>query len=210
MSECIKIVTSHPYFMNETQFQPTPQPVKKENVWFEVIRFIIIVLAIVLPVRLLIAQPYIVSGASMDPAFETGEYIVVDLLSYEIGQPQRGQVVVFRYPNNPSVYYIKRIIGLPGETVILDGTTVTIKNKQHPEGFTLNEPYISNRNEKEDSLTKNLLADEYFVLGDNRRESSDSRSWGVLPKKFIVGTPFVRLFPFDRISFRPGLYPEPK
>ncbi len=196
--------------MNETQFQPTPQPVKKENVWFEVIRFIIIVLAIVLPVRLLIAQPYIVSGASMDPTFETGEYIVVDLLSYEIGQPQRGQVVVFRYPNNPSVYYIKRIIGLPGETVILDGTTVTIKNKEHPEGFTLNEPYISNRNEKEDSLTKNLLADEYFVLGDNRRESSDSRSWGVLPKKYIVGTPFVRLFPFDRISVRPGLYPEPK
>lgn len=197
--------------MNETPTYPPPStPPGKDNFWFEIIRFIIVVLAVVLPIRLLIAQPFIVSGASMDPTFETGEYLIVDQLSYKLENPGRGQVIIFRYPNDPSKYFIKRIIGLPGETVTLSGTSVTIKNSTYPEGFTLTEPYISHRNEKEEDMTIQIPADNYFVLGDNRLQSSDSRSWGLLSKKLIIGTPFVRLYPFNRLDFKPGLYPEPK
>jgi signal peptidase I len=196
-------------------YQPTlpqqqPQIPKKENFFSEILKFTFIALVIVLPIRLFIAQPFIVSGASMDPTFQTGEYLIVNQISYRLGNPQRGEVVVFRYPQDETKYFIKRLIGLPGETVIIDGTSVIIKNQQYPDGFTLNEPYISPTNAKEDTLTKILKADEYFVMGDNRAESFDSRSWGILPRNLIIGTPFIRLFPVTKVGVFPGDYPESK
>jgi signal peptidase I len=202
-----------PYTTNSSPTSSSPLPVapiKKESFFGEIVKFTIIALVIVLPVRLFIAQPFIVSGASMDPTFATGEYLIVDQISYHIGNPSRGQVTVFKYPKDESKYFIKRIIGLPGETVVIDGTNVIIKNKAHPDGFTLNEPYISLNNEKEDSLSMTLKDGEYFVMGDNRRESFDSRSWGVLPRDLIIGTPFVRLFPANKISIFPGDFKEAK
>ncbi|MCC2631023.1 MAG: signal peptidase signal peptidase [Candidatus Paceibacter sp.] len=187
-----------------------PTPDKKENFFAEIVKFTFIALLIVLPIRLFIAQPFIVSGASMDPTFDTGEYLIVDQLSYQVSEPQRGQVVVFKYPKDETKFFIKRIIGLPGETVILDGTTVIIKNKENPDGFRLNEPYISLNNEKDDNVTITLKADQFFVLGDNRRQSFDSRSWGVLPRNMIIGKAFIRLFPIDKISILPGDYKEAK
>jgi signal peptidase I len=124
-----------------------PQP-KKENFFGEIAKFTIVALLVVLPIRLFIAQPFIVSGASMDPTFETGQYLIVDQLSYHVGNPDRGQVIIFKYPKDETKYFIKRVIGLPGETVIIDGTSVIIKNKQHPDGFKLIEPYISLNNRK--------------------------------------------------------------
>jgi signal peptidase I len=183
---------------------------KKEGFFSEIVKFTIVALLIVLPIRMFIAQPFIVSGASMDPTFETGEYLIVNQLSYHIGNPSRGQIVIFKYPKDESKYFIKRVIGLPGETLAIDGTTVTIKNAAYPLGFKLNEPYISTQNEKEDKLTVELKAGEYFVMGDNRRQSSDSRSWGTLPRNLIVGTPLIRLFPFERISLLPGSVSESK
>jgi signal peptidase I len=112
------------------------------------------------------------------------------------------------YPKDQTKYYIKRVIGLPGDTVVIDGTKVTIKNAANPEGFDLNEPYISFRNEKEDNMTVTLKDNQYFVMGDNRLQSSDSRAWGTLPRNLIIGTPFVRLFPFTRLSVYPGDYKD--
>ena len=219
MLSCIKIDSINcnffmePYSTNSSNSHspvlPT-KPIKKESFLGEIVKFTIVALFIVLPVRLFIAQPFIVSGASMDPTFATGEYLIVDQLSYHVGNPTRGQVAIFKYPKDETKYFIKRVIGLPGETVIINGTNVIIKNKEHPDGFTLNEPYISLNNEKEDTQTTTLKPGEYFVMGDNRKESFDSRSWGILPRDLIIGTPFVRLFPANKISIFPGDFKEAK
>jgi signal peptidase I len=200
-----------PKYPNQHPPTLTPQqqiPEKKESFFGEILKFTFIALVIVLPIRLFVAQPFIVSGASMDPSFETGEYLIVNQISYRVGDPERGQVAIFKYPKDESKYFIKRVIGLPGETVIIDGTSVVIKNKKYPDGFRLKEPYISPNNAKEDSLSITLKDDQYFVMGDNRAESFDSRAWGVLPRSLIIGTPFVRLFPLNRISVFPGDYQE--
>jgi len=180
----------------------------KENFFTEIIRFTIIALLIVLPIRFFIAQPFIVSGASMDPTFENGEYLIVDQVSYRFNSPHRGDVVIFKYPRDESKYFIKRIIGLPSETIEIRGTSVTIKNKENPDGIALKEPYIDFENKKEDTMSVTLRSDQYFVMGDNREQSSDSRAWGSLSRNLIVGRPFVRLFPFTRISIFPGYYRE--
>lgn len=187
--------------MEENQVQVT-QVAKKENFFWELIKFTIIALAIVVPIRLFVAQPFVVSGTSMDPTFYDGEYLIVNQFSYHFSDPTRGQVVIFRNPKNESVFFIKRIIGLPGETVVIDDTQVIIKNQKHPDGFVLKEPYLGTVSSGKMSVTLNK--DQYFVMGDNRRYSSDSRSWGTLPRADIVGTPLIRLFPLNRIGIKPG------
>lgn len=161
-------------------------------------------LFIALIVRFFIAAPYVVSGASMDPAFETWDYLVIDKLTYHFEEPHRGEVVVFRYPYDPNRSFIKRVIGLPGETVVLQGNTVIIKNAENPDGFIIDEPYIATINERPSDMTVTLGSDQYFVMGDNRRASADSRSWGALPRENIVGRAFVRLFPFSNIDLLPA------
>lgn len=178
---------------------------RNESFFVEMVRFGLITLAIVLPIRFFIAEPFIVSGASMEPTFETGDYLIIDQLSYRFEDPKRGEVVIFRYPNNPSKYFIKRIVGLPGETVIVSEGSITIKNVEHPEGLSLGEEYISLKDMS--SGIYNVKNDEYFVMGDNRPASSDSRSWGPLPQENIVGRAFVRLFPPSTIGFLPGNHP---
>lgn len=174
-----------------------------ENSFLEIARFALIALLIVLPIRWFVAQPFIVSGASMENTFHDKEYLIVDQLSYRFAEPKRGDVIIFKYPNDPSKYFIKRIIGLPGETVSLSGAAVTIKNQAHPQGFTLAEPYAqAGHGGRDQDLT--LGPDEYFVMGDNRDHSSDSRSWGVLEKDKIVGRAFLRLLPPATIGVFPG------
>ena len=184
----------------------TPAP-KKENAILDIIRFSLIALIIVIPVRTFVAQPFIVSGASMENTFHTGEYLIVDQLSYEIHNPKRGEVVVFRYPKDPSKFFIKRVIALPGETITIEGSTVRISNPQYPNGFILNEPYIKSM-ENGTELTEVLGDREYFVMGDNRDQSSDSRFWGVLQEERIVGRAFVRLFPPSQMDYLPGAVSE--
>src|SRR4051812_31010556 len=151
-----------------------------------------------LVIRFFVATPYIVSGASMEHNFENHDYLIVDRLTYDFSQPQRGDIVVFGLPQEPSRDLIKRVIGLPGETVALSGAapTVTIINSEHPTGFTLDEPYLTRENLGGSSDIKVTLGpDQYFVLGDNRKVSADSRLWGTLPRKDIVGRVLLRLFP---------------
>jgi signal peptidase I len=175
----------------------------KENSLVEILRFSIIALLIVVPVRMFIAQPFIVSGASMMNTFHNGEYLIVDQVSYQLHSPERGDVIVFRYPKDPSKYFIKRIIAVPGDTIKIDGSTITIENENNPEGFTLNEPYVKSMKPGV-NMSETLGEREYFVMGDNRDESSDSRVWGVLQEERIIGRALFRLFPPSELDLLPG------
>jgi signal peptidase I len=181
----------------------TETSVKEEHPLTEIVRFSLIAILIVIPIRMFIAQPFIVSGASMDETFHSGEYLIVDQLSYYFEQPKRGEVVIFKYPRDPSKYFIKRVIGIPGDTLSIDGNTVSITNEANPDGFILDEPYIKSMRPGA-SLTETLGEHEYFVMGDNRDQSSDSRTWGVLQESYIVGRAFLRLFPPGELDYFPG------
>lgn len=172
---------------------------------WDLVKFAVLALAIVIPIRMWIAQPFVVSGESMYPTFDNGQYLIVDEISYIAGRESRGDVVIFRYPNDTKRFFIKRIIGLPNEKIIVTEDKVTIINKEHPEGIVLKEPYI---NEKLFRPTGEFTTgkDEYFVMGDNRNRSLDSRSWGILPKKLMIGRAFLRLLPLKEISYLPGQY----
>ncbi|MCR4274991.1 MAG: signal peptidase I [Candidatus Campbellbacteria bacterium] len=168
----------------------------------ELVRFIFIAVFIVLPIRIFIAQPFIVSGASMDPTFASGEYLIVDEISYKFEQPQRGDVIIFKYPLDTSKYFIKRIIGLPSEHLTITGSTIVIQNAENPDGLTLNETYLTHKTFGDVDVV--LGVNEYFVLGDNRPASSDSRIWGSLKEEFIIGRALVRLLPVTRMNLFPG------
>lgn len=173
---------------------------------FEYAKFIITVAIIVVPVRLFVAQPFIVQGASMIPTFHNADYLIVDELNYEVREPKRGDVVIFRYPHDPSKFYIKRIIGLPSEKIRIENNKVIIARGDNPSGTKiLDEKYLSGSalNFNGD-LSASLAANEYFVMGDNRGQSSDSRSWGPLNRKFIVGKAWLRLWPINKIEYLPG------
>jgi signal peptidase I len=187
--------------MEPTLQNPDQIPKKKEHFIRELVKFTVIAIAIVVPIRLYIAQPFIVKGESMDNTFADGQYLIVDQLSYHFKEPARGEVIILHYPLNPKTYFIKRIIGLPNETVVSKNGIITIINKDNPEGFVLDEPYIDPSNKASDSFRTTLKDTEYFVMGDNRSHSSDSHIWGPLERKYIAGRPFFRLIP---VSIFPG------
>lgn len=170
----------------------------------EILKVLLISLAIVLPIRYFIAQPFIVSGASMEPNFEDREYLIVDELSYHLRLPERGEPIIFRFPREPSQFYIKRVIGLPGETVLILGGKIQILNSEFPEGFTLQESYLGTEDiPVGPELRLELDDSQYFVLGDNRDSSSDSRIWGPLGKDLIVGRAFFRVWPVTKFGVIP-------
>lgn len=190
---------------NETNDPETPSnflKIKRET--FELVRFILLAGLIIIPFRIFIAQPFIVNGASMNPTFATNQYLIVDQLTYRNSEPERGDVIIFRFPLNPKDFYIKRVIGLPNETVIIEGSSVYIQEDGKETRHKLQEPYIEF--EANNNLSVTLNSDEYFVMGDNRPNSSDSRHWGVLPKEFIVGRAYLRLLPLKQIDLLPGQY----
>jgi signal peptidase I len=184
--------------VDETLTEHTEHPLA------EIVRFAIIAILIVVPIRMFVAQPFIVSGASMETTFHSGEYLIVDQLSYHFHQPHRGEVIVFRYPRDPSKFFIKRIVGEPGDTVTIENGTVYIANETDPDGFALTEAYAE-KMPPAPKLTETLGDREYFVMGDNRDESSDSRTWGVLQQERIVGRAWVRLFPPSVLDYLPGV-----
>lgn len=176
---------------------------KEEHPFVEIVRFSIIAILIVIPVRMFIAQPFIVSGSSMDETFHSGDYLIVDQVTYHFEKPSRGDIIVFRYPKDPSKFFIKRVIGLPGDKITIENASVIIENGTHPNGFVLEEPYI-NEMTPDSPLIEELGDREYFVMGDNRDRSSDSRSWGVLQEERIIGRALIRLFPPNVIDYLPG------
>ncbi|MEK7664802.1 MAG: signal peptidase I [Patescibacteria group bacterium] len=165
-------------------------------VW-EIIQIVVIALVIVLPIRYFLFQPFIVRGESMVPNLKSGDYLIVDEISYRFTEPQRGNIIVFKYPKDTAQRFIKRIIGLPGETVeIKEGKITIYKNNS----FALNEEYLPDDLKTEGDINIVLGPDEYFVLGDNREYSFDSRRWGILSKEYIIGKAYLRIFPITTLS----------
>lgn len=169
--------------------------------FWEVVKIVVLALVIVAPIRYFLFQPFIVKGASMSPAFHNGDYLIVDEISYRFREPKRGEVVVFKYPPIPSQKFIKRIIGLPGEEVLLENGRITIIN-QAGEKMVLDESSYLLSPPIGTGRSKILLKEnEYFVLGDNRAHSFDSRKWGGLPRKYIVGRVIFRAWPPKAIAY---------
>jgi len=164
--------------------------------------YALVALIIITPIRLFVAQPFYVSGDSMEPDFAPADYLIIDELSYRIHAPARGDVIVFRYPLDPDKVFIKRIVGLPGETVQIAGGKITIAGENLVGIMTLDDPFAATTSTPAMSTT--LHSDEYYVMGDNRLASSDSRVWGPVARRFIIGRAFVRLFPILRFSIMPG------
>lgn len=175
---------------------------KAKEIWlfiWETAKIIIISLAIIVPIRYYLVQPFFVKGASMEPNFEDGDYLLIDEISYRLNEPKRGDVIVFRFPENPSQHYIKRIIGLPGETVEVKNNRVKVYDKKYETGFVLAEDYLSINQKTLGDQNLKLGDKEYFVMGDNRLQSSDSRRWGAVPENLITGKAFLRLWPLSKI-----------
>ncbi len=160
--------------------------------FFEVI---IISLVTVFIVRTFLFQPFLVSGASMDPNFASGNYLIIDEVTYRFRSPERGEVIVFRYPGDEKTSYIKRIIGLPRERVRIQSGRIFIINAAYPDGFALDEPYVAPSVFTSGDVDITLDDNNYFMLGDNREHSFDSRSWGLLEYRGIIGIARLRLYP---------------
>jgi len=168
------------------------------SIW-EIAEVVLIALIAVFIVRSFLIQPFLVNGASMEPNFSSGDYLIIDEISYRLRAPERGEVVVFHYPNDESTYFIKRIIGLPGERIMLKDGKIRIFNNQQPQGFLIEENYLPSYVSTYGDKDVILKDDEYFVLGDNRSASFDSRSWGALKKSEIVGVVRLRLWPINKV-----------
>lgn len=167
--------------------------------------YTVLAIGAALCIRYFIAAPYIVQGASMEPTFYDYHYVIIDKVSYRVSEPERGDVVVLDLPQDTSRALIKRVVGLPGETISVENSRVVIKNAVHPDGFVLDESYVAATSiGGPTGMTVTLGEDQFFVLGDNRRVSSDSRSWGTLPREDIEGRVLVRLYPLTHIGLFPG------
>lgn len=189
--------------MNETCIKDT-----WKSLLHDLFTLLLLIVFIVVPIRMFVVSPFKVDGLSMYPTFDNGNYLIVDRLIYNFKPPQRGDVIVFNPPRSPSTYYIKRIIGLPGENISIDRGVVTITpttnpDKKSEEKISLTEPYTVN-DDATYTQKISLSPEEYFVMGDNRPNSSDSRVFGPLPKKNIIGRVDVRLYPPSMIGFLPG------
>ena len=154
---------------------------------FELLKVVAISIVIIIPIRYFLIQPFYVKGASMEPTFHDHEYLIIDEISYRFGEPKRGDVVVFRYPRDPREYYIKRVIGLPGEKIQVKGGDIFIYNNENPEGFKLEEKYLPSNLETY-GATEEIISvgeGEYYVFGDNRPTSKDSRNFGPVKRSFL-------------------------
>lgn len=179
----------------------------------EIIKIVALAFLIIVPIRVFLFQPFFVQGASMEPNFEDGQYLIVNEFGYKetdtklfvvkpFKEVERQMVIVFRYPLDPSKFFIKRVIGLPGEKIEIKDGKVMIFNTQNPNGFVLDESAYLNSSVRTNGngLIVNLKNDEYFVMGDNRMFSSDSRTWGPVNQKYIMGKVLLRAWPLNKVN----------
>ena len=171
--------------------------------FWEVIKVAVLALIIVVPIRYFIFQPFIVKGASMEPNFHNGDYLIVDEISYQFRSPERGEVIVFKYPNNLSEKFIKRVIGLPGEYLKFSDNKITV-TKKDGSVVVLDESFYLDSEGSFLDEDVSLGEGDYFVMGDNRAHSYDSRNWGVLSGEYIIGRTIVRIFPPKAAAYFPA------
>lgn len=170
----------------------------------DLVKIVVISLAIIIPVRYFLIQPFYVQGSSMEPTFHNSEYLIIDEISYRFGEPERGDVVVFKYPRDPKEFFIKRIIGLPGEKVKFKEGKIYIYNDTYEHGVVLDEEYLRpglQTDPLQSSRIVELEENEYYVLGDNRNSSKDSRMFGPVKKELIEGRVLFRGWPLEKAQF---------
>jgi len=183
----------------------------------EIIKVFVLAFIIIFPIRVFLFQPFFVQGASMEPTFENNEYLIVNEFGYKktvasvsgnnlftinpFKEIERQAVIVFRYSKNQTQFFIKRVIGLPGEKIQIKDGKVIIFNTKHPDGILLDESeYLTENVKTAGDLVLTLKTDEYFVMGDNRSFSSDSRSWGPLSKADVIGRVLLRAWPLNQLA----------
>lgn len=207
---------------NELNQEKNSVKPEKQETWFDVIKFVVILLAIIIPIRMFVIEPYMVRGDSMYPNFLNNDYLLTEKWStWGEMNYDRGDIVIFKSPASDGKTLIKRIIGLPGETIKIEkGITFIAKNLDEngePNYEKITENFI---NQEENNLTNidqireyslnfgpiTLESDEFFVMGDNRLASYDSRFWGPLPKENVIGRPILRIFHFNKIGFWPETF----
>lgn len=194
--------------MDEGQFEHKSFAWAIGSFFWELLKAFLLAMVIIVPIRYFIAQPFFVRGASMEPNFYNGEYLVIDQLTYRFSNPKRDDVIVFRFPLDTSEFFIKRIIGLPGDEVRVENGQVTVSNASYPKGAVLSEAkYLPDGLMTGGQVDYHLGEDEYFVLGDNRSASSDSRIWGLVKRGDIVGRVWVRAWPFTRMTIFHSMQP---
>lgn len=163
--------------------------------------FLSLALIAVLAIRFFIVQPFLVRGESMVPTFHNFDYLFVERVSYYFRAPERGDVVVFRFPQNESDFFIKRIIASSGERVAIQNGVITIYAAGKKNPLILEEPLAFRSVPTQGDIDITLGGNEYFVLGDNRGASFDSRKWGALPMRDIVGRVLLRVWPLTGAEF---------
>ncbi len=185
--------------------KPTPTQEKRQRVTLEIAETVFLTLLMFLVIRFAV-QNFNIDGTSMEPNLHNNELVLVDKWSYLFHAPSRGDIVVFHAPPEPAQDYVKRIIGLPGDVITIKGTAITV------DGVTLKESYIAAKNQGVPEGTHTIVnqvvpANDYFVLGDNRAVSSDSRIWGFVPRQNIIGRVAVVYWPLglDNDGLVPGV-----
>ncbi len=179
-------------------------PIQKTLQFFvDLIKVICISLAIIVPIRYFLIQPFYVKGASMEPSFYDHEYLIINEITYRLNNPQRGDIVVFRYPKDPSQYFIKRVVGLPGEKVEITDGMVFVSDSLGNKKMLDESGYLDSESKTIGEKSWILGDNEYYVLGDNRENSSDSRVFGPVRRDLIVGKVWFRGWPFWRVGFFP-------
>lgn len=195
----------HPknWFKQANEETLTPQSSVK-LFFLELIKLMLFAVVTIFLVRYFLFKPFYVRGASMEPNFFEKEYLIIDEISYRLREPARGDIIVFKYPLNKKEFFLKRIIGLPNEKVSIKDGLVIIYNNEHLEGFVLKEDYLPKGLATAPEVSTVLKADEYFVMGDNRFSSFDSRGFGPIKESLIVGKVLMRGWPFNRVKFFVG------
>lgn len=200
---------------SETENQPKPN--NQQNAFatavsaffaYWLVSWILIPGALVLVLHFYVFSAYHVVGTSMIPTLQNSDYLIVSkvertgsLLTHDPYIPKREQVIVFHYPKQPDLDFVKRVIALPGERVTVKNCAVTVYNREHPEGFSPDNSHLTEGGCTEGNINTVVPNDNIFVLGDNRTPggSSDSREWGFLPSNDIVGNAVLRLYPNVKI-----------
>lgn len=168
---------------------------------YEIVKTVALVFLIAFLIRYFLIQPFVIEGYSMEPNFHNNEYILVDMISYHFKQPQRGDIIVFKFPQKPSVSYIKRIIGIPEDCIEVKGGQTYLNDHLLDESYlAANTPTLVGGQNGLD-YKKCLGSNDFFVMGDNREHSSDSREWGVVPRSNIIGKTWLIIYPIQFFGF---------
>lgn len=161
----------------------------------DILETVVFIGSLFIVVYLFILTPNQVKGASMDPTFHTGDYILTSRVSYKLRRPERGDVVVFKSPKNPDIEYIKRVIGIAGDKIMIKEGDVFVNGSLIPEGYIAARTNLWEQGFVKDGVEFTVPEEEIFVMGDNRPRSSDGREFGPIPITSVIGLVFYRYFP---------------